>query len=148
MSRILRISLVVAAALAAVLAFVVLRPDDEANTAAESPPEATVTRDPASDAEAEPTPTPTPTPRPQPPLPLLTADATRTLTFERGDAIAFRVRHSSPDEIHVHGYDVSRQLPAGRTVTVRFPADIEGIFELELELEHSATPLGRLRVQP
>ena len=142
MSRVLRISLVVAAAFAAVLTFVVLRPDDVVNTAAESPPEATVTRDPASDADAEPT--PTPTPRPQPPL--LTADATRTLTFERGDTIAFRVRHSSPDEIHVHGYDVSRQLPAGRTVTVRFPADIEGIFEVELE--HSATPLGRLRVEP
>ena len=141
MSRILRISLVVAAVLAAAVAFVVLRPDDPPSTVAGSPPDArTGDRIPAADAV--PTPTPTPTPRP----PLLTAEANRTLTFARGDTVAFRVRHPAGEEVHVHGYDISRRLPAGRTVTLRFPADIEGMFEIELE--HSGTALGRLRVEP
>ena len=144
MSRALRMSLVLAAAIAAILAFVMLRPSDEPTVAeAPTPPEAAGTPAAAtSDREATPAPTPKPKPKPV----LLTADAPRTLSFERGETVTFRVRHGSDEELHVHGYDIARPLPAGQTVTVRFPAELEGIFEIELEQSHTA--LGSLRVEP
>ncbi|MEA2340055.1 MAG: hypothetical protein QOG11_132 [Solirubrobacteraceae bacterium] len=55
------------------------------------------------------------------------------LTFSKGDQIAFRVRSDVADEIHVHGYDVKRDVPAGGTVTFSFRGTIDGIFVVELE---------------
>ena len=149
MSRAMRISLVLAAVLAAVVAFAVLRPEDD-DAAVVATPETTATATPAAGAaratepDARAQATPTPKPRPEPPL--LTAGNARKLTFERGETVAFRVRHGSDEEVHVHGYDISRDLPAGRTVTMRFPAELEGIFEIELELSH--TQIGTLQVEP
>ena len=37
------------------------------------------------------------------------------------------------DEIHVHGYDLKKDVPAGGSVRFSFPASIEGVFEIELE---------------
>jgi hypothetical protein len=54
------------------------------------------------------------------------------LEYDAGDMVRFVVRSDTPDELHVHGYDIERELPAGRTVRVQFPASIEGIFEAEL----------------
>ena len=139
MSRVLRTSLILAAVVAAVLAFTVLRPEDRSAGVAESPPAPSET--PARAAEAS-SPTPAPTPAP----PLLKAGAVRQLSVQKGETVAFRVRHASDKELHVHGYDISRALPAGKTVAVRFPASIEGIFEIELE--HSHTQIASLRVEP
>lgn len=135
MSRAMRISLVVAAVLAAVAAFVVLRPDEQPAAVAEPTPQAGATSPPTGDDA-------TPTPE----LPRLTAGKVGKLAVRRGETVAFRVRHPSQEEIHVHGYDISRPLPAGKTVTVRFPARLEGIFEIELE--HSGTQIGSLEVSP
>jgi hypothetical protein len=68
------------------------------------------------------------------------------LAFDKGDRVDFRVRADAADEIHVHGYDVVRQLPAGETVRIRFPADIDGRFEVELH--GTGTQIARLEVQP
>jgi hypothetical protein len=85
-----------------------------------------------------------PASRPQPPL--LTAGKERDLTFTQGDRIAFRVRADGPEEVHVHGYDIERPVPDGKTVTIAFEGDVAGIFEVELH--GSGAPLGRLRIQP
>jgi hypothetical protein len=156
MPRSQRIAMLAIAALIAVVAVVVLRPagDDETTpnaqqTSATSAP--TTTPAPsdgapaASDADSAPAATPQPR-RKAPKPPLLIADSGRTLTFQKGDRVAFRVRHGSAEEVHVHGYDIMRELQAGETVTIRFPAGIEGIFEVELE--QSGTPLGSLKVEP
>ena len=37
------------------------------------------------------------------------------------------------DEVHVHGYDIRRAVEPGVTTAMRFPADIPGVFEVELE---------------
>ena len=37
------------------------------------------------------------------------------------------------DEIHFHGYDISRDVTAGGTVRLPFTATIPGRFEVELE---------------
>jgi hypothetical protein len=55
------------------------------------------------------------------------------LEYDAGDQIRFEVSSDIADEVHVHGYDLSQDLAAGGTVSFDFPADIEGIFEVELE---------------
>jgi len=50
------------------------------------------------------------------------------------------------EEVHIHGYDITKNLAANETANVSFEASIPGIFEIELE--HSGTPLGRLKVEP
>ena len=144
MPRALRIPLAIAALLAAVVAFVVLRPQDDARAPDAASAPAAKTPAARSRAAEDAAPTPSPTPRPKPPL--LTAASPKRLSVEKGETVRFRVRHPSPEELHVHGYDITRELPAGRTVSVEFRADLEGIFEIELE--HSHTPLGTLRVEP
>jgi hypothetical protein len=57
----------------------------------------------------------------------------RQLTYEKGDQIRFKVESDVSDEIHVHGYDVMKDVEAGGSVSFDFPATIEGGFEAELE---------------
>lgn len=68
------------------------------------------------------------------------------LEFDAGDRIRFRVRSNVADEVHVHGYDVTEEVPAGGSALFSFPADIEGIFEVELH--HSEEQIAELRVNP
>jgi hypothetical protein len=55
------------------------------------------------------------------------------LEYDAGDQIRFEVTSDVADEVHVHGYDLMQNVPAGGTVSFDFPAEIEGIFEVELE---------------
>lgn len=55
------------------------------------------------------------------------------ITVNQGEEVAFRVKSAVAEEIHVHGYDLMKDVPAGGTVSFEFPAEIEGIFEAELE---------------
>jgi major membrane immunogen (membrane-anchored lipoprotein) len=66
--------------------------------------------------------------------------------FNAGDQIRFRVSSNQADEVHVHGYDVEKEIPAGGSATLSFPADIEGIFEVELH--GSEAQIAELRVNP
>jgi hypothetical protein len=68
------------------------------------------------------------------------------LEYDSGERVRFSVRSDVADEVHVHGYDISREVPAGATVRFGFPADIEGIFEIELEQRH--VQIAELRVTP
>jgi len=63
-----------------------------------------------------------------------------------GDEVRFKVKSAIAEEIHVHGYDLMKDVPAGGTVSFAFPAEIEGIFEAELE--GSAEQILELRVEP
>ena len=55
------------------------------------------------------------------------------LEYDAGDQIRFEVSSDVADEVHVHGYDLMQDVAAGGTVSFDFPAEIEGIFEVELE---------------
>jgi uncharacterized alpha/beta hydrolase family protein len=68
------------------------------------------------------------------------------LSFEEGDQIRFKVASDTSDEVHVHTYDVSKEIPAGGSVTLAFPADIEGIFEAELH--ESGKQIAEIQVNP
>lgn len=56
------------------------------------------------------------------------------LVYHKGDQIHFKVRVPFQEEVHLHGYDVMKEVPkGGGTVTYDLPASIEGVFEAELE---------------
>jgi hypothetical protein len=58
----------------------------------------------------------------------------RQLTYNQGEKILFKVKVPFPEEVHLHGYDVMKDVgPGGGTVTYDLPASIEGVFEAELE---------------
>lgn len=68
------------------------------------------------------------------------------LEFNKGDEIRFDVESDTADEVHVHGYDIEEELPADGKAKFDFPADLEGVFEVELH--GSATPIAELTVNP
>lgn len=68
------------------------------------------------------------------------------LEYNAGDQVSFKVESDVADEIHVHGYDLMKDVSAGGTVAFSFPAEIEGIFEVELEGRKEQ--IAELRVNP
>jgi plastocyanin len=68
------------------------------------------------------------------------------LEYSAGEEVKFKVRSDVADEVHVHGYDISKDVEAGGTVSFSFPAELEGIFEVELE--ERAEQIAELRVNP
>jgi len=57
---------------------------------------------------------------------------TRT-SVPKGQTVDLVVRSDVADEVHVHGYDLHRDVEAGGQVQIIFKADITGVFEAELE---------------
>jgi hypothetical protein len=58
----------------------------------------------------------------------------RELTYNKGEQILFKVEVPFHEEVHLHGYDVAKEIPeGGGSVTYSLPASIEGVFEAELE---------------
>jgi hypothetical protein len=151
MSRTQRIALLGVAAIIAVLAIVVLPGDYDEPTPTASTQPAQQARstpaEPAGDgAEQTRATQAAPASKPKRKPPLLRAGTERELEFTKGETVRFRVRHPSAEEVHVHGYDISRDLQPGKTATVSFKAELEGIFEIELE--QSGTPIVSLKVEP
>jgi ABC-type glycerol-3-phosphate transport system substrate-binding protein len=54
-------------------------------------------------------------------------------TVKKGQTVAIVVHSDVADEVHVHGYDLHKDVSAGGTVRIAFPATIVGEFEAELE---------------
>jgi hypothetical protein len=73
-------------------------------------------------------------------------DGIAELEYSAGEEIRFRVTSDAAEEIHVHGYDLAKDVPAGGTVEFAFPADLEGIYEAELE--QLGVQIAELRVNP
>jgi FtsP/CotA-like multicopper oxidase with cupredoxin domain len=160
MSRNQRIALVVAAVAVAVLAFVVAQPsdDDEGGESATTTPAQTDTG-PASNGGAT-APTEAEEPPPPPPEPEVTrirlrggsvVGGVQDIEVERGDTVRIVVTSDAADEIHLHGYDITRNPAPGQPARFRFEADAEGIFEIESHVAEDAgrDPLvARLVVEP
>ncbi len=146
-----RLSFLAVAVVILVVAFVALRPSsDDPETTADAPtatPTLTATSTPAAGATETPAPTETPTPKPTvDPGPLLTGSKVVKLRYDKGETVRFRVRASEDEEVHVHGYDIKKDVKAGQTARMSFKATIDGIFEIEFE--HSAKQIAELRVEP
>lgn len=50
-----------------------------------------------------------------------------------GEPVVLRVTSDVAEEVHVHGYDVKANVPAGGTAEIPLTASIPGTFEVELE---------------
>jgi hypothetical protein len=61
-----------------------------------------------------------------------------------GTAVTLVVTSDVADQVHVHGYDIERELTADKPVSLQFEATIPGVFEVELH--HAGTVLLRLQV--
>lgn len=68
------------------------------------------------------------------------------ITVKHGEEVHFKVKSAIAEEIHVHGYDLMKDVEAGGTVSFDFPAEIEGIFEAELE--GRGEQIVELKVEP
>ena len=150
MSRNARIVAIVGTLLVLVVAFVVLSPADDSkdkSATATTPPPA------AGSTTAA---TPEPASPPAAPAPTFTkvtvrggkpVGGIRRITISKGDRA--RIEVSSPDtsdEIHLHGYDIKRELEAGGSVRFSFVASTDGIYEIELE--GAGVQIASLVVEP
>jgi hypothetical protein len=68
------------------------------------------------------------------------------ITRSKGEQVRLRIVSDTADEVHVHGYDLKKDVAAGGRVAFAFKATIDGRFEVELE--GSGTQLAELDIEP
>lgn len=160
MSKSGRLALIALAAVVAVVAFLIARPGDDDGGERAAGTDTARTQAETAPASTAPTATAPSAPEPPPDGPAATTielagyepvGGVTDVTVARGDPVRLVVRSDVPDEIHVHGYDLSRDAAPGSPARFSFTADIEGIFEIEShEAEHQgkAALIARLVVEP
>jgi hypothetical protein len=135
-----RLLIVAAAIVVAAALFVVLRPGDDESTTS---PTTSVSI--SIDPVAPPAP-----PRPAR-LQITVRDGrpvggVRRVTVRKGRRVILIVTSDVADHVHLHGYDVIRDVAPGRPARLAFRATIVGT--VEVELEDSGVPLARVTAQP
>jgi plastocyanin len=156
-SRNQRIGLIVGAIVVAAVAFLIANPggDDEGgNQAATTAPAQTDTGGAATTPEET---TTEPAPPPEPEVTRIrirngeVVGGPPEIVVKSGDTARFVVSSDSPDDIHLHGYDIERKVEPGKPARFRFEANLEGSFEIESHVAEDAgrDPLvARLTVEP
>ncbi|HEU4899413.1 MAG TPA: hypothetical protein VFX88_17895 [Actinomycetota bacterium] len=71
--------------------------------------------------------------------------ASRRVRIDLGEKVRIRVEADRNEEVHLHGYDLSREVAPGRPAVLDFTADAPGVFEVELE--QARLKLFELQVQ-
>ena len=145
-----RVIVVAATVAIAVAAFLLLQEDEAESPTTAGAPTAGV----ASGEKERPSPRDgeTAKPGPVPDTPTIVVeggapkDGVVDLEYEKGDDIRFTVRSDVEEAIHVHGYDLEQDVGPKQEANFAFPAEIDGVFEVELE--NSAVPIAELRVTP
>lgn len=139
-----------AAFVVAVLLFVMLRPDDDADSTVTPASTATTTGRTGT--------TTTVTPPPQPPSPPSPAqvritvrngtpdEGVRRVTVAKGRRVNLVVSSDVADHVHLHGYDVMRDVAPGRPARIAFRATIVGT--VEAELEDSGVQIASITTKP
>lgn len=67
-------------------------------------------------------------------------------TVDKDDRVVLVVTSDVADEIHLHGYEISRDVAAGGTARLRFKSTVPGRFEVELE--NRGVQIADISVQP
>ena len=149
MKRLRPLLVAVVSVAAVVVLFVVLRPDnDDDGTAADTVETRSTTR-------ATTTTAPTTTTTPKPPTRTRVVIAVRggrvsggirRATVPRGRLVELFVTADVADEVHLHGYDRSRDVAPGAPARLLFRATTSGRFEVELEQRH--LQIAEITVRP
>jgi len=138
-SRTKSIIAAISLAVAAVALFVILSPgDSDQEPATEVAQEETRAAAETGSSQGATDPEPAPKP-PKPKVPTVVfkngkpVGGVLGIEVKMGGQIKFRVKSDVADEIHVHGFEITRDVAAGGSVSLSFPADITGIYEAEME---------------
>jgi hypothetical protein len=67
-------------------------------------------------------------------------------TVDKGDRVVLVVTSDVADHVHLHGYDITRDVAAGGTARLPFRATLPGRFEVELE--NRGVKIADLTVEP
>ena len=152
MSRNGRFGLLALAAVIAVVVFVLARPDEGSDKADDPSTDSAQTTPPLKDKDKHDGPTAT-AESAQPPPQTITvrggepAGGLKEIKVQAGERVRLEVRSSdTSDEIHVHGYALSKDMAPGKPVRFSFLADLEGVFEIELE--GAGVEIASLSVEP
>ena len=70
----------------------------------------------------------------------------KTITYKKGQTVDLTVKSDTADEIHIHGYDLHKEVSKGGSVHFTFPATIDGRFVIELE--NAGQQIASLQVEP
>ena len=77
----------------------------------------------------------------------------RDIDIAQGDQIRIDVTPDVAAEVHVHGYELEKDVKAGQTAKFDFPATAEGVFEVEVHHlvdgeEQTGVQVAELKVTP
>jgi hypothetical protein len=67
-------------------------------------------------------------------------------TVDKGDKVVLVVRTDSGEAVHLHGYNIEKEVVPGKPVRLPFTASIAGRFEVELH--PTDTLLAVIEVKP
>ncbi|MEA2375563.1 MAG: hypothetical protein QOD53_2026 [Thermoleophilaceae bacterium] len=70
----------------------------------------------------------------------------KKINVKKGGHVHFVVNSDTADEIHIHGYDLMKDVTKGGTITFDFAVPNDGAFEIELESRK--VQIADLRVLP
>jgi hypothetical protein len=152
MSTNARIAAVIALIAVAVAAFVVLQPSDDDNDKAATTPATTTSAATTPSATTPATTTTTTTTTTAPPVPTIRVaggqpvGGVKSITVKEGDRIRFRVVDDKAEHVHLHGYDIEKEVGPGNPARYSVPATIPGVFEIEIE--DTGVQIGKLTVEP
>jgi hypothetical protein len=145
-----RLLLAAAAVAAAVALFLVLRPDDDGGSSSSG---TTTTATTATSPTTNLPPPPPPPPQPPPPaqVRIVVRDGqpvggVRAVTVSKDRRVVLTVTSNVADHVHLHGYDIMRDVGPGQHARISFRATIVGT--VEAELEDRRVPLARIVTQP
>jgi hypothetical protein len=143
-----RIALLAAVVVIAVVGFIVLKPDDEdeAGTNAGTTTPTTATNSNGRTQTTEEPPSPPPVANIRVGEHGTPVGGVQKLEFGKGQQVQFFVTSQVEDHVHVHGYDIMKDVAPGKPAKFSFKGDIEGQFEVELE--DRAQEIISLRVTP
>lgn len=154
MSRNGRIGLLALAAVTAVVAFVLARPEEGSDKADDPSGNAGQTTT-AQGTDDRPTAT-AESALPPPPTEIRleggeVRGGVQRIEAKAGNTARFVVISDSPDDIHLHGYDTVKEVAPGKPARFVIEAELEGVFEIESHVAEDAgrEPLiARLVVEP
>jgi hypothetical protein len=134
-----RLLIAAAGIVVAVVLFLVLRPDGGDDGGASPPPPPT--RETGTTRSVPPPPPPPTGPKPAPAIvhvPIVVqggkpVGGIKRATVAKDRVVVLVVRSDVADHVHLHGYDIMRDVAPGSPARIRFRATIPGQFEAELE---------------
>jgi hypothetical protein len=118
----LKVALLAAAVVAALVLLVVIRPGEGDDSQADEVARAEIT---VTDGEVS---------------------GPERVEIEQGQDVVLVVESDAADEVHVHGYDLLRSVAPGEPARLEFQAEMAGRFEMELHEQE--LPLTELVVTP